>query len=156
MNKMETVRREGKMCLALIKWSAVRWQTWTICGPDESCHFLQPRQLYSSPHHHLLFFIFCLPSPTLFTLHLFALVMWKASDKNFHLAAWFFFTHVHLCFLVDCGSPGTGASFPLPRWDGQSFPQDAPRPSGRSLHSGYHLTQLLHQPALRVQPLPQA
>lgn len=79
-DKMETVRREEKMCLALIKWSAVRWQTWTICAPDESCH--SPQSVSDSSAHlliiqylvFLLFFILCLPS----------LVFWFILHKNAH------------------------------------------------------------------------
>lgn len=52
---------------------------------------------------------------------------------------------------ADCGSSGQGTSLPLPRRNGKSFPQD---PTSASGDPRRHLTQLLHQPAFRLHPLP--
>lgn len=52
---------------------------------------------------------------------------------------------------ADCRSPGKGTSLPLPRRNGKSLPQDA---ASGSRYARRHLTQLFHQPALRLQPLP--
>lgn len=100
---MEKVTRQGKLCL-VSTCSAVQWQTWTICAPDESC--LSPQSVADSSTHlliiqhfvSLLFSILYLPSPALI---LFALVIWKSQREQFPSSSTvFFLLHKRVIFFV--------------------------------------------------------